>query len=114
RRMAEAMAALPVLLEAGENGVSLVIGLGSQLLKVALVCAGGPGALERELKPFQRWMAKRVVPQARRWTTPEVDAALAELLRTDRLLKSASMTDRQAMEELLLRLWAIRPERSAA
>jgi DNA polymerase-3 subunit delta len=114
RRMGEAMAALPVLLESGESGVSLVIGMGSQLLKVALVCAGGPGALERELKPFQRWMAKRVVPQARRWTLAEVDTALTQLLRTDRLLKSASLTDRQAMEELLLRLWSIRPEKSAA
>jgi DNA polymerase III delta subunit len=54
-------------------------------------------------------------PQARRWTLPEVDAALGELLRTDRLLKSASLTDKQAMEELLLRLWAIgRPAESAA
>ncbi len=111
RRFREALDALPILLEQGENGVGLVIGMGGQLLKVGLVCAGGQGALERELKPFQRWMARRIVPIARKWTLPEVDAALTELLRTDRLLKSASMSDRQAMEELLLRLWAIRPER---
>ena len=111
RRFREALEALPVLLEQGENGVGLVIGMGGQLLKVGLVCAGGQGALERELKPFQRWMARRIVPVARKWTLPEVDAALAELLRTDRLLKSASMSDRQALEELLLRLWAIRPQR---
>lgn len=114
RRFSDALAALPVLLQQGESAVGLVIGLGGQLLKVALVCAGGPAALERELKPFQRWMAKRVVPQARRWTLPEIDAALAELLRTDRLLKSASLNDRQAMEELLLRLWAIKPAQTAA
>ncbi|HYJ80544.1 MAG TPA: DNA polymerase III subunit delta [Longimicrobiaceae bacterium] len=114
RRWADALAALPVLLQQGESAVGLVIGLGGQLLKVGLVCAGGAAALERELKPFQRWMAKRVVPQARRWTLPEIDAALGELLRTDRLLKSASLNDRQAMEELLLRLWAIRPAQSAA
>jgi DNA polymerase III delta subunit len=57
-------------------------------------------------------MARKIVPQARRWTLPEVDAALSELLRTDRLLKSASLSDRQALEELLLRLWSIRPERA--
>ncbi len=115
RRFRDALATLPTLLEAGENAVGLVIGIGGQLLKVGIVCAGGQGALERELKPFQRWMTKRIVPQARRWTLPEVDAALGELLRTDRLLKSASLTDRQAMEELLLRLWAIkRPAASAA
>ena len=108
RKFREALASLPTLLEAGENAVGLVIGIGGQLLKVGIVCAGGQGALERELKPFQRWMARRIVPQARRWTLPEVDAALCELLRTDRLLKSASLTDRQAMEELLLRLWAIK------
>jgi DNA polymerase-3 subunit delta len=115
RKFPAALAALPTLLEAGENGVGLVIGITGQLLKVALVCAGGQGALERELKPFQRWMAKRIVPQARRWTLAEVDEALGELLRADRLLKSASLSDKQAIEELLLRLWAIgRPAESAA
>jgi DNA polymerase III delta subunit len=88
--------------------------MGGQLLKVALVVSGGQRALESELKPFQRWMAKRIVPVARRWGLPEIDAALEELLRTDRLLKSASLTDRQAIEELLLRLWSIRPAKSAA
>jgi DNA polymerase III subunit delta len=105
RRWAEAVRTLPVMLEQGENGVGLVIGMGGVLLKVALVAAGGQQALERELKPYQRWMARKVVPQAKRWTLPQVEHALEELLRTDRLLKSASMTDRQALEELLLRLW---------
>ncbi|HEU0302644.1 MAG TPA: hypothetical protein VFR37_24500, partial [Longimicrobium sp.] len=114
RRFGEALQALPILLESGENGVGLVIGMGGQLLKVALVCAGGQAALERELKPFQKWMARRIVPQARRWTLPEVDQALGELLRTDRLLKSASLSDRQAVEELLLRLWGIGREQAAA
>jgi DNA polymerase-3 subunit delta len=114
RRFREALETLPVLLESGENGVGLVIGMGGQLLKVALVCAGGQQALERELKPFQKWMARRIVPVARKWTLPEVDQALAELLRTDRLLKSASLNDRQAIEELLLRLWSIGRTQAAA
>jgi DNA polymerase-3 subunit delta len=114
RRFKEALDALPVMLEQGENGVGLVIGMGGVLLKLGIAVAGGQRALEAELKPFQRWMARRLVPQARKWTLPELDAALAELLRTDRLLKSASLSDRQAMEELLLRLWSIRPERRAA
>jgi DNA polymerase-3 subunit delta len=111
RRFREAIDVLPILLEQGDNGVGLVIGIGGVLLKVGLVCAGGQRALEAELKPFQRWMARKLVPTARKWTLPEIDRALSELLRTDRLLKSASMSDRQAMEELLLRLWAIRPAR---
>ncbi len=114
RRFREAVATLPVLLEQGESGVGLVIGMGAQLLRIALVCAGGQGALERELKPYQKWMARRVPPQARLWTLPEVDAALTELLRADRLLKSASLNDRQAIEELLLRLWAIGAARESA
>jgi DNA polymerase-3 subunit delta len=114
RRLGEALRVLPILLEAGESGVGLVIGMAQQLLRVALVCAGGQGALERELKPYQKWLARRVAPQAKRWTLPEVDAALSELLRTDRLLKSASLSDRQAMEELLLRLIALRTPKSTA
>ncbi len=115
KRFSDALAMLPTLLETGENGVGLVIGIGGQVLRIGLVTAGGREALERQLKPFQRWLAQRVEPQARRWTTPEVDLTLAELLRTDRLLKSTSLTDRQAIEELLLRLAArVGPRRSAA
>ena len=106
RRFREAVATLPVLLEQGENGVGLVIGMGGTLLRIGLVCAGGQGALERELRPNQRWLGRRVAAQARKWTLLQVDAALAELLRSDRLLKSASLSDRQAIEELLLRLRA--------
>jgi DNA polymerase III subunit delta len=107
RNFGEALRQLPTLLSSGESGVGLIIGMTTQLLRVGLVCAGGSAALERELKPHQRWLARRMVPQAKRWTLHEVDSALTELLRTDRLLKSASLTDRQAMEELLLRLHAL-------
>lgn len=114
RRFAEALRDVPALLEAGENGVGLVIGLTSHLLRIALVAAGGREALERQLKPYQRWLAGRIEPQARRWSLPEVDRALTELLRTDRLLKSASLSDRAALEELLLRLAEPPTRRSAA
>jgi DNA polymerase-3 subunit delta len=114
RDIDEARRQLPALLDSGETGVGLVIGMANHLLRVALVCAGGTGALEQELKPYQRWLAKRIAPQARKWTLDELDAALSELLRTDCLLKSASMTDRQAMEELLLRLRVLRLVRGTA
>lgn len=104
RRFQEAIRQLPALLESGETGVGLVIGVASQLLRVGIAVAGGKDALEKQLKPYQRWLAGRVQPMARRWTAAEVDLAMAELLRTDRLLKTASLTDRQALEELLLRL----------
>jgi DNA polymerase III subunit delta len=106
RRFSEAVSKLPDLLDSGESGVGLVIGLGSHLLKVGLLAGGGREALERHLRPHQRWLANRLHPQARKWTPEGVDRALEELLRTDRLLKSASLSDRQAMEELLLRLAA--------
>jgi DNA polymerase III subunit delta len=106
RRFREALSELEELLDSGETAVGLVLGLAGQLLKVGIAVDGGRDALERALKPNQRWLASRVTPQARRWTAVEIDRALADLLRTDRLLKSASLTDRQAMEELLLRLAA--------
>lgn len=109
RRIEEAIRQLPALLESGENGVGLVIGITSQVLRVGIAVAGGREALEKQLKPYQRWLASRIEPIARRWSAAEVDAAIAELLRTDRLLKTASMTDRQAIEELLLRLAETRP-----
>jgi DNA polymerase III subunit delta len=106
RRYAEALSQLASLLESGENGVGLVIGLGSHMLKIGLLVGGGREALDRSLRPHQRWLANRLQPQAAKWTVAEVDAAMEELLRADRLLKSAPLTDRQVMEELLLRLAA--------
>ena len=115
RRYEEAVRLLPELLESGESGVGLVAGMGSHLLRVALAVAGGPEALEKQLPPNQRWLARRVGSAAGEWTLAEIDAAIADLLRTDRLLKSAPLTDRQAIEELLLRLAGARvAARSAA
>jgi hypothetical protein len=61
----------------------------------------------------RRLAALRAHPSTRTSVFPAVDAALGELLRTDRLLKSASLSVRQALEERLLRLWAIRPDRAS-
>jgi DNA polymerase-3 subunit delta len=107
RRIEDAVRQLPALLESGENGVGLVIGIAGQLLRVAIAVAGGKDALEKQLKPYQRWLAGRIQPMARRWAAAEIDLAITEVLRTDRLLKTASLTDRQALEELLLRLASI-------
>jgi DNA polymerase III subunit delta len=104
RRFDEARNDLADLLQSGESGVGLVIGLGTHLLRLAILEGGGTPALERELKPFQRWLARKLTPQARLWTAEQLDAALRDLLRADRLLKSASLPDRHVLEELLLRL----------
>ena len=115
RRFEEAIRQLPELLESGESAVGLVAGIGSHLLRVAVAVAGGRDALEKQLPPNQRWLARRVGAAASEWTVPALDAALSDLLRTDRLLKSAPTTDRGAMEELLLRLATAREaDRSAA
>lgn len=106
RRLGEARSTLPVLLDAGESGVGLIIGLGAQMLRLALAVQGGESALASELPPHQRWLARRLMRQARRWTAEVLDAALEDLLRADRLLKSTSLDERQIMEELLLRLQA--------
>jgi DNA polymerase III subunit delta len=105
RRFDAAIERLPVLLDQGETAVGVLIGLSGVLTRVALVRAGGASELERQLSPHQRWLIRRVTPQARRWTLPQLEAALEELLRADRLAKSASLTARQIIEECLLRLW---------
>ncbi|MGH7477057.1 MAG: DNA polymerase III subunit delta [Longimicrobiales bacterium] len=103
-RFAEARRTLPILLESGESGVGLVIGLGAQLLRLAIVSTGGERALQAELPPNQKWLARRITGQAKRWSPALIDAALDDLFRADRLLKSASLTDRQVLEEALLRM----------
>ncbi len=104
RRFDRALAELPELLDSGETGVGLVIGISSHLLRLGLLVGGGREGFDRNVPPRQRWLVNRLQPQAARWTMEGIDEAISELLRADRLLKSASLTDRQAIEELLLRL----------
>lgn len=103
-RFREARAALPVLFDAGESGVGLVIGLGTHFLRLGIAAAGGERALGEALPPHQRWLASRIAKQARKWNAASVEDAVDDLLRADRLLKSSSLNDRQILEELLLRL----------
>jgi DNA polymerase-3 subunit delta len=113
-RLTEARAALPILFDAKESGVGLVLGLGTHFLRLALAADGGERALQNELPPHQRWLATRLARQARNWNAPALDAALDDLLRADRLLKSASLSEEQIVDELLLRLQARRGTAEAA
>jgi DNA polymerase III subunit delta len=103
-RFRDARNAIPVLLESGESGVGLVIGLGTHFLRLGVAAAGGERALGAALPAHQRWLAGRIAKQARRWQAVAVEDAVDDLLRADRLLKSSSLSERQIMEELLLRL----------
>lgn len=107
RQFGEAVDSLETLLaQQGESGVGLVIGLTTQLLRVGVVADDGVGALEQALPRHQKWLARRMgselTAQARRWTVPELEAALEGLLRVDRLLKSSGLPDVSLIEEWLL------------
>lgn len=101
-RFAEARASLETLLDS-ESAVGLVIGLTSQILRIGLCLTGGQRSLADELPANQKWLASKIGRQARAWTRETVEAALEDLLRADRLLKSASLGDHRILEELLLR-----------
>lgn len=102
-RITDARRAIPILLENGESGVGLVIGLGTHMLRIAIASAGGERALSDALPGHQKFLASRIVRQARSWTTAGAASALDDLLRADRLLKSTSLGDQAILEELLLR-----------
>lgn len=102
RRFADARVALPVLLDNGESGVGLVIGIGTHFLRLAILAHGGERALEDALPPYQRWLASRLARQAKKWRAPDLDVALDDLLRADRLLKSSNLGDQAVLEELIL------------
>jgi len=95
---------LGTLMGQGESGVGLVIGLTTHLLRLGIVAEGGQSALEAVLSPHQRWLARRLVAQARRWSPVEIDLALEGLLRVDRLLKASPLTDTHLLEEWLMAL----------
>jgi DNA polymerase-3 subunit delta len=111
-RFNEARTSLPVLLDA-ESGIGLLIGLGPQLLRIGIMLTAGEHVLTEMLPPKQRWLARRIRDQAKRWNLDTLDAALDDLLRADRLLKSTSLDERQVLDELLLRMEARRIQAAA-
>ena len=102
RRFGEALTSLGTLLGQGETGVGLVAGLGTHLLRLAVAAEGGPAALTSVLEQSQPWLAKRLLPQARRWRTDELQAALLGLLKVDQLLKASGLSEEALLEEWLL------------
>jgi DNA polymerase-3 subunit delta len=104
RKFEDARIALPVLIGQGESGVGLVIGLSTQLLRIGIGVEQGARGLESALPVHQKWLARRVSSQAKRWTLPQIDHALEGLLDVDRLLKASPHTDEHFLESWLLGL----------
>ena len=102
----ESLDSLGTLFGQGESGVGLVIGLTTHFLRLGIVAEKGPAALEAVLPPHQRWLARRMASQAKRWRLAEIDAALEGLLRVDRLLKGSPLSEEHLLEEWLLTLLA--------
>ncbi|MYB06515.1 MAG: DNA polymerase III subunit delta [Gemmatimonadetes bacterium] len=102
RRIEEAVATLPILLAQNETAVGLVIGLSTQLLRIGMASEGGVRALESALPPYQRFLARRIAGQARRWTRAELVQAIRGLRRLDQLLKASAIADEVLVEEWLL------------
>lgn len=108
RRIGRALNELPALLDSGEGAVGLIAALGEALIRVGLA-RDGEAALVKVLKRDGAyhnlsWKVRTYVQQARRWSAAEIDRALEELLRADRLIKSGGLSDRAALEEALLRI----------
>lgn len=108
RRYELARRRLPDLLATpGESAVGLLIFLIEQHLLVGVAVEGGAGLVGRTLehigKPYLKWKSRDIVSQAREWTAEGIDAALEALNQADRRAKTGG-SDREALEELLLRL----------
>jgi DNA polymerase III subunit delta len=102
RKTAEALNGLRILLDHGESGVGLVIGLGTHFLRLGVARSGGAPALERVLPPRQGWLARKYVSQARRWTPSELRGAIEGLLAMDRLMKASGFDDLHLLEAWLI------------
>ena len=104
RRISKALEGLGVLLEQGESAVRLVIGLSVHLLRLGVAIEGGPRALDAALPPYQRFLTRKFVAQARRWKRDELADAVTALRRLDQLLKASAIDDQVLVEEWLLGL----------
>jgi DNA polymerase-3 subunit delta len=102
KRFAAALEGLSILLARGESAVSLTIGLATHFLRLGVLVEDGASALEQVLPPHQKWLARRLSGQARRWSPSEVEAAVMELRRLDQLLKASPLPPEHLLEEWLL------------
>jgi len=102
RKTAPSLRGLRILLDHGESGVGLVIGLATHFLRLGLIRSGGTAALERSLPPRQGWLARKYGNQARGWSEEELRQAVEGLLRVDRLLKSSGFSDAHLLEAWLM------------
>ena len=114
RKIGDAIRALPILLEQGESVVGLVIGLSTQLLRIGVAVEGGAPAVQAVLPPYQRFLARRIVGQARRWNRAELAEAVRGLRRLDQLLKASAIPGAVLMEEWLLGLMVRGRKRSGS
>ncbi|MFW6039696.1 MAG: DNA polymerase III subunit delta [Gemmatimonadota bacterium] len=100
----------------GESAVGLLIALIEQHLLVGVAVDGGARQVGRTLdrmgRGYLKWKSRTIASAARAWTTSEIDAAMLALNDADRRAKTGG-SDREAMEELLLRLEVERHSASA-
>ena len=114
-RFGDALEGVGTLLAQGESGVGLANGVGTHLLRLGVVAAGGGRALQEMLPGNQKWLTKRYQSQVRHWTLEELEDALLDLLQADRLLKASPMDDEHFIEGwLLARMARIGPDTEAA
>ncbi len=102
RRFMEALDGLTTLMHQGETGVGLTLALATHLLRIGVALDGGRGALEASLSPRHQWLARRYREQARLWTVPALERALAGLATVDRMLKSSPVPDAHWIESWIL------------
>ena len=102
RKFEEAMRGLEVLLQHGESGVGLTIGLATHFLRLGVASDGGQKALEDVLPRHQRWLGRKIGAQAGSWRVEEIEEAVDGLLLVDRLLKSSHLPDHHHLESWLL------------
>lgn len=117
REYEDALRVVPRLLaDSSETAVGLLIGMVDQHLYLGVALAGGEGAVREALgragKPYLRWKARVYAEQSRKWTPGELRRALRLMRKADGAVKSG-ISDRRALEELLLSLRLLRREAAA-
>jgi DNA polymerase III subunit delta len=101
RKFPAALEGLAILLDHGESGVGLTGGLGTHLLRLAVLRSGGQAALTPLLGPRQAWLARKLQPQAQQWEPEALESAIVGLYKVDRLLKASGFSDRHLLETWL-------------
>jgi len=93
-----ALAHVRQLLAGGQSATGILFFIGQHYLTLYMIKNGKP------LEPYRQWLARKLRPQAEKYTIEQLEVALADIARADSALRHQEFTLQIVVERLIVEL----------